>query len=127
MSLEEEARVLLAGAHKGTRGPLRPMPASLHQGPVLTAHCLLSGSLEERGLLAWIQIQESEELTKALEVYGLPCGIGTKFCTSSCVQWLPFWPRLEHDGKGAAGVSQLSLCPQDSSGEHQKGAAETRM
>ncbi|XP_039716797.1 solute carrier family 23 member 1-like isoform X2 [Pteropus medius] len=87
----------------------------------------IPGSLEERGLLAWIQIQESEELTKALEVYGLPCGIGTKFCTSSCVQWLPFWPRLEHDGKGAAGVSQLSLCPQDSSGEHQKGAAETRM
>lgn len=132
MGLEEEARVLSAGgaltsARRGTRGPLRPTPASLHQGPVLTAHCLPSGSLEERGLLAWTQIQESEESTKASKVYSLPWGIGTKSCTSSRVQCLPFWPRLEHGGKGAGRASQLTLCSQDSSGEHQKGAAETRM
>ncbi|KAB1276117.1 Solute carrier family 23 member 1 [Camelus dromedarius] len=61
---------------------------------------LLAGSLEERGLLTWNQIQEeSEETTKALEVYSLPCGIGTKFCMSSCTRGLPFWPRLEHGGK----------------------------
>ncbi|XP_012412818.2 solute carrier family 23 member 1-like [Trichechus manatus latirostris] len=60
----------------------------------------IPGSAEERGLLAWNQIQEeSQETSKAFEVYGLPCGIGTKFCTSSCVQCLPFWPRLEGGGK----------------------------
>lgn len=100
----------------------------LPRGPLLTAHCLLLGSLEERGLLTWNQIQEeSEETTKALEVYSLPCGIGTKFCTSSCTRGLPFWPRLEHGGKGEVGVSQLTLCSQDSSGERPKGATETRM
>ncbi|KAB1276120.1 hypothetical protein Cadr_000008413 [Camelus dromedarius] len=89
---------------------------------------LLAGSLEERGLLTWNQIQEeSEETTKALEVYSLPCGIGTKFCMSSCTRGLPFWPRLEHGGKGEVGVSQLTLCSQDSSGERPKGATETRM
>lgn len=87
----------------------------------------IPGSLEERGLLAWTQIQESEESTRTLEVYSLPCGIGTKSCTSSCLRCLPFWPRPEHGGKGAAGVSQLSLCSQDSSGELQKDATETRM
>ncbi|XP_074223112.1 solute carrier family 23 member 2 isoform X15 [Camelus bactrianus] len=88
----------------------------------------IPGSLEERGLLTWNQIQEeSEETTKALEVYSLPCGIGTKFCTSSCTRGLPFWPRLEHGGKGEVGVSQLTLCSQDSSGERPKGATETRM
>ncbi|XP_036086767.1 solute carrier family 23 member 1 isoform X2 [Rousettus aegyptiacus] len=87
----------------------------------------IPGSLEERGLLAWTQIQESEESTKASKVYSLPWGIGTKSCTSSRVQCLPFWPRLEHGGKGAGRASQLTLCSQDSSGEHQKGAAETRM
>lgn len=132
MGLEEGAGMLLAGgaltsAGRGTRGPLRPTPASLHQGPALTAHCLLSGSLEERGFLAWTQLQESEESTKALKIYSLPCGIGTKSCTSSRVRYLPFWPRLQPGGKGAAGVSQLTLCSQDSSGEHQKGATETRM
>nr|XP_031530463.1 solute carrier family 23 member 2-like isoform X3 [Vicugna pacos] len=88
----------------------------------------IPGSLEERGLLTWNQIQEeSEETTKALEVYSLPCGIGTKFCTSSCTQGLPFWPRLENGGKGEVGASQLTLCSQDSSGERPKGATETRM
>nr|XP_010981456.2 solute carrier family 23 member 1-like isoform X2 [Camelus dromedarius] len=88
----------------------------------------IPGSLEERGLLTWNQIQEeSEETTKALEVYSLPCGIGTKFCMSSCTRGLPFWPRLEHGGKGEVGVSQLTLCSQDSSGERPKGATETRM
>ncbi|ELW68800.1 Solute carrier family 23 member 2 [Tupaia chinensis] len=87
----------------------------------------IPGSQEERGLLAWNQIQESEETRKASEVYGLPWGIGTKFCTSSCVRRLPFWPRLEHGGKGQMSVSQLTLCSQVSSGEQPRGNLETRM
>ncbi|XP_049638576.1 solute carrier family 23 member 1-like [Suncus etruscus] len=75
----------------------------------------IPGSQEERGLLAWSQIQEnSEEPTRAAEVYGFPCGLGSRTCVhSSCTRWLPFWPRLaEHK----VGVSQLDLCPQ---GTHQ--------
>ncbi|XP_043445556.1 solute carrier family 23 member 1-like isoform X3 [Prionailurus bengalensis] len=56
----------------------------------------IPGSLEERGLLVWNQIQEeSEETARALEVYCLPCGIGSTSCTSSCAQHLPFWPTGE--------------------------------
>lgn len=102
---------------------LRP----LYLGPVFTAPCLLSGSLEERGFLAWNQAQGSEETTRVLEIYGLPCGMGTECCTSSCTQFLPFWPSREPGGKGEMGVSQLTLCSQDSSGERPKGAIETRM
>ncbi|XP_044802828.1 solute carrier family 23 member 1 isoform X2 [Bubalus bubalis] len=83
----------------------------------------IPGSLEERGLLAWNQVQEeSEETTKALEVYGLPWGIGTRFCTSFCAQYLPFWPR-----EGEVGVRQLSLCPWDSSGEGPWSAQDTQL
>uniref|UniRef100_A0A9L0JZA6 Solute carrier family 23 member 1 n=1 Tax=Equus asinus TaxID=9793 RepID=A0A9L0JZA6_EQUAS len=61
----------------------------------------IPGSPEERGLLTWSQIhEESEETAKASEIYSLPCGIGTKFCTSSYTRYLPFWPRPEHHGKG---------------------------
>ncbi|XP_044802843.1 solute carrier family 23 member 2 isoform X4 [Bubalus bubalis] len=82
----------------------------------------IPGSLEERGLLAWSQVQEeSEETTKALEVYGLPWGIGTRFCTSSCAQYLPFWPK-----EGEVGVRDLSLCPWDSE-EGPRRATDTRM
>uniref|UniRef100_A0A8C4M7L5 Solute carrier family 23 member 2 n=1 Tax=Equus asinus TaxID=9793 RepID=A0A8C4M7L5_EQUAS len=68
-----------------------------------TCPCLpeTQGSPEERGLLTWSQIhEESEETAKASEIYSLPCGIGTKFCTSSYTRYLPFWPRPEHHGKG---------------------------
>ncbi|XP_058390763.1 solute carrier family 23 member 1-like [Diceros bicornis minor] len=88
----------------------------------------IPGSPEERGHLAWLQIHKVfEETPKASEVYSLPCGIGTKFCTSSYTRYLPFWPRLEHDRKGEVGVCQLTLCSQDSSGDCLKGATETRM
>ncbi|XP_046526215.1 solute carrier family 23 member 1-like isoform X2 [Equus quagga] len=61
----------------------------------------IPGSPQERGLLTWDQIhEESEETAKVSEVYGLPCGIGTKFCTSSYTRYLPFWPRPEHHRKG---------------------------
>ncbi|XP_006861297.1 PREDICTED: solute carrier family 23 member 2-like [Chrysochloris asiatica] len=83
----------------------------------------IPGSLEERGLLGWNEIQEeSEETSKASVVYGLPWGIGTKFCVSSCTQHLPFWPQLERGGKGEVGVNQLTLCPPNFSGD-----VETRM
>lgn len=108
----------------GARGPLQP--AVFHSGgPVLTVYCLLSGSPEERGLLAWNQIQESSETTKVLEIYGFPCRIGTQACASSWTRCLPFWPRLEGSGKEEVGMSQLTLCSQDPSGEPPKGAAET--
>ncbi|XP_029414730.1 solute carrier family 23 member 1-like isoform X2 [Nannospalax galili] len=88
----------------------------------------IPGSREERGLLTWTQIQEdSEETRKVSEVYGLPWGIGTKFCTSSCSQILPFWPRLDHRGKDEVGVSQLTLCSEASSGKRLWDATETRM
>ncbi|XP_004430789.1 PREDICTED: solute carrier family 23 member 1-like [Ceratotherium simum simum] len=88
----------------------------------------IPGSPEERGLLAWNQIHEqSEETTKASEVYSLPCGIGTKFCTSSYTQYLPFWPKVEHRGTGEVGACQLTLYSHDSSGECLKDATETRM
>lgn len=93
----------------------------------MTTHCLPSGSLEERGLLAWNQAQESEDTTKASEIYSFPCGIGTKFCTSSCARYLPFWPRPELSEKGQVGVSQLTLVSQDFSGERPQCATETRM
>ncbi|XP_008705821.1 solute carrier family 23 member 1 isoform X1 [Ursus maritimus] len=87
----------------------------------------IPGSLEERGLLVWNQIQEeSEETTMALEVYGLPCGIGTKCCTSSCTQYLPFWPKPEA-GTGEQGPSLLACLFQEPSGERRKGAAETKL
>ncbi|XP_004430889.1 PREDICTED: solute carrier family 23 member 1-like [Ceratotherium simum simum] len=86
----------------------------------------IPGSLQERGLLAQDQIyKKSEETPKTSEFYSLPCGIGTKFCTSSYTQYLPFWPTLEHERKGEVGVCQLTLCSQDSSGECLKGATET--
>ncbi|XP_037692029.1 solute carrier family 23 member 1-like isoform X2 [Choloepus didactylus] len=88
----------------------------------------IPGSQEERGLLIWNQLQEeSEETVRSLEVYRLPFGIGTKFCTSSCVRYLPFWPRLEHGGKGEEGVTQLTLCPRVVTGEPPKYGTETRM
>ncbi|ELK35565.1 PREDICTED: solute carrier family 23 member 1 isoform X1 [Myotis davidii] len=87
----------------------------------------IPGSLEERGFLAWNEAQGSEDSTRILEIYGLPCGIGTKCCTSSCTRFLPFWPRREPGGKGEKGVSQLTLCSQDFSGERPEGAIETRM
>uniref|UniRef100_A0A3Q2HR99 Solute carrier family 23 member 1-like n=1 Tax=Equus caballus TaxID=9796 RepID=A0A3Q2HR99_HORSE len=88
----------------------------------------IPGSLEERGLLTWNQIhEESEETAKVSEVYGLPCGIGTKFCTSSYTRYLPFWPKLEHRGRAEVGACQLTLYSQDSSGECLKVATETKM
>ncbi|XP_036905041.1 solute carrier family 23 member 1-like isoform X2 [Sturnira hondurensis] len=87
----------------------------------------IPGSLEERGLLAWNQIQESSETTKVLEIYGFPCGIGTQSRASSWTRRLPFWPRLEGGVKEGVGKREITLCSQDPSGEHPKGAPETRM
>ncbi|XP_012498227.1 PREDICTED: solute carrier family 23 member 2-like isoform X2 [Propithecus coquereli] len=81
----------------------------------------IPGSKEERGLVVWNQMQEaSEETLKASEVYALPWGVGTKFCTSPFFQRLPFWPRRGPVGTAAeADQSRLTLCSQD--------ASETRM
>ncbi|KAM5303374.1 solute carrier family 23 member 1-like isoform 2-T9 [Glossophaga mutica] len=87
----------------------------------------IPGSLEERGLLAWNQIQESSETTKVLEIYGFPCGIGTQSYASSWTRCLPFWPRLEGGRKEGVEMSRLTLCSQDPSGERPKGVPETGM
>ncbi|XP_007951109.1 solute carrier family 23 member 1-like [Orycteropus afer afer] len=88
----------------------------------------IPGSQEERGLLAWNQMQEeSLETCEASQIYGLPCGIGTKFCVSACARSLPFWPRLERGGKGEVGASQFILCPPDYSGGPPQNALETKM
>lgn len=120
--LERRPRGCLQGAPEAP-----PAQVLLGQGPVLTVHSPPLGSLEERGLLVWNQIQEeSEETMMALEVYGLPCGIGTKCCTSSCTQYLPFWPKPEA-GTGEQGPSLLACLFQEPSGERRKGAAETKL
>ncbi|XP_055979948.1 solute carrier family 23 member 1-like [Sorex fumeus] len=88
----------------------------------------IPGSREERGLLAWSQLQEGpEENSRAAEVYGFPCGIGTSTCArSSCTRWLPFWPRLGTSGaRGEVGVSRLDLCSQLGSGERPQGTHQT--
>lgn len=101
--------------------------AWMGSGSKLRGFLDFSGTLEERGLLAWSQIQEdSEETLKAAKVYGLPWGIGTKFCTSSWTRVLPFWPKLDKHGD-EAGVSQPTLCPQTSSGKHLWSVTETKM
>uniref|UniRef100_A0A287DCT8 Solute carrier family 23 member 1-like n=1 Tax=Ictidomys tridecemlineatus TaxID=43179 RepID=A0A287DCT8_ICTTR len=51
----------------------------------------------------------------------------TKFCTSSYIRVLPFWPRLDHSDKGEVGMSQLAHCSQASFRKHLTGAVETRM
>ncbi|OBS80271.1 hypothetical protein A6R68_21529 [Neotoma lepida] len=85
----------------------------------------IPGTPEERGLLAWSQIQEdSEETLKTSKIYSLPWGIGTKFCTSSCTRALPFWPRLAHRGD-EVGVSQLESEP--ASGKHLLRVTDTSM
>ncbi|CAM4465881.1 unnamed protein product [Lepidochelys olivacea] len=54
----------------------------------------IPGSQEERGLLAWKKTsQEEYDEIRVMEVYNLPFGIGTKFCTSSWVQFLPTCPK----------------------------------
>ncbi|CAO2603167.1 Solute carrier family 23 member 2 [Lemmus lemmus] len=50
----------------------------------------------------------------------------TRFCTSSWTRALPFWPKLDQHGD-EAGVSQLTQCPQTSSGKHLWGVTETKM
>ncbi|XP_040147329.1 solute carrier family 23 member 1 isoform X3 [Ictidomys tridecemlineatus] len=89
----------------------------------------IPGSLEERGILVWNEVQENSKETtlKSSEVYDFPWGIGTKFCTSSYIRVLPFWPRLDHSDKGEVGMSQLAYCSQASSRKHLTGAVETRM
>uniref|UniRef100_A0A8C8SX27 Solute carrier family 23 member 1-like n=1 Tax=Pelusios castaneus TaxID=367368 RepID=A0A8C8SX27_9SAUR len=50
----------------------------------------IPGSQEERGLSAWKETQqEASDEMRVLEVYSLPFGIGTKFCTASWVRYLP--------------------------------------
>ncbi|XP_075790522.1 solute carrier family 23 member 1-like isoform X4 [Pelodiscus sinensis] len=54
----------------------------------------IPGSQEERGLLAWKETSQEEcDEARVLEVYNLPFGIGTKFCTFSWAQYLPTCPQ----------------------------------
>ncbi|XP_005405542.1 PREDICTED: solute carrier family 23 member 1-like isoform X3 [Chinchilla lanigera] len=61
----------------------------------------IPGSQEERGLLAWTQMHEESGVTlQASEVYGLPWGIGTRFCTCAWARMLPFWPGPNQEDAG---------------------------
>ncbi|XP_040857875.1 solute carrier family 23 member 1-like [Ochotona curzoniae] len=72
----------------------------------------IPGSREERGLLAWSQMQEApEDTATATEVYGLPWGIGTQRCACSCARGLPCWPGQEGGGRG--GLGPCSTAPAD--------------
>ncbi|XP_078527466.1 solute carrier family 23 member 1-like isoform X2 [Lissotriton helveticus] len=52
----------------------------------------IPGTQEERGILAWKQAQEDEstDILATEEIYNLPFGIGTRFCTGSWTRYLPF-------------------------------------
>ncbi|KYO17514.1 solute carrier family 23 member 1 [Alligator mississippiensis] len=55
----------------------------------------IPGSKEERGILAWKESHgvESAESQLLSEVYSLPFGIGTKFCTASWIRHIPVCPK----------------------------------
>ncbi|XP_073506309.1 solute carrier family 23 member 1-like isoform X2 [Phyllobates terribilis] len=55
----------------------------------------IPGTKEERGIAAWNNVNgEAEENCSDVEdVYDLPFGIGTKFCTSSWLRYIPFCPK----------------------------------
>lgn len=78
----------------------------------------IPGSQEERGLLAWTQIhEESDVALRTSEVYSLPWGAGTRFCTCPWARKLPFWPwpNEEEDGHQQSGpllLSTISRAPE---------------
>ncbi|XP_023569619.1 solute carrier family 23 member 1 isoform X2 [Octodon degus] len=78
----------------------------------------IPGSQEERGLLAWTKIHEDSGVTlQASEVYSLPWGAGTRFCTCSWARKLPFWPEpnqeeASHQLSGPLLLNTLSRAPE---------------
>ncbi|XP_078527267.1 solute carrier family 23 member 1-like [Lissotriton helveticus] len=55
----------------------------------------IPGTQEERGILAWKQVHEDEsaDILDTEDIYNLPFGIGTRFCTGSWTRYLPFCPK----------------------------------
>ncbi|KAM4035921.1 solute carrier family 23 member 1-like isoform 2-T2 [Anomaloglossus baeobatrachus] len=55
----------------------------------------IPGTKEERGIAAWNEVngEADEKCCDVEDVYDLPFGIGTKFCTCSWLQYIPFCPK----------------------------------
>ncbi|XP_069619275.1 solute carrier family 23 member 1-like isoform X2 [Ranitomeya imitator] len=55
----------------------------------------IPGTKEERGIASWnkINVEAGENCSDIEDVYDLPFGIGTKFCTSSWLRYIPFCPK----------------------------------
>ncbi|XP_073423613.1 solute carrier family 23 member 1-like isoform X3 [Dendrobates tinctorius] len=55
----------------------------------------IPGTKEERGIAAWneVNVEDEENCSDIEDVYDLPFGIGTKFCTSSWLRYIPFCPK----------------------------------
>ncbi|XP_056373696.1 solute carrier family 23 member 1-like isoform X1 [Hyla sarda] len=55
----------------------------------------IPGTKEERGIAAWNEVngEMEDHCSDVDEVYDLPFGIGTKFCTSSWLRYVPFCPK----------------------------------
>uniref|UniRef100_A0A8C5WJ02 Solute carrier family 23 member 1-like n=1 Tax=Leptobrachium leishanense TaxID=445787 RepID=A0A8C5WJ02_9ANUR len=55
----------------------------------------IPGTKEERGIYAWKEVNEetADDFPDIGEVYDLPFGIGTKFCTASWLRYIPFCPK----------------------------------
>ncbi|XP_073477891.1 solute carrier family 23 member 1-like [Aquarana catesbeiana] len=55
----------------------------------------IPGTKEERGIIAWKEVNGETDLDfcDVSNVYDLPFGIGTKFCTASWLRYVPFCPK----------------------------------
>ncbi|XP_077122894.1 solute carrier family 23 member 1-like isoform X2 [Ranitomeya variabilis] len=55
----------------------------------------IPGTKEERGIASWnkVNVEAEENCSDIEDVYDLPFGIGTKFCTSSWLRYIPFCPK----------------------------------
>ncbi|XP_063301365.1 solute carrier family 23 member 1-like isoform X1 [Pelobates fuscus] len=55
----------------------------------------IPGTKEERGIYAWKEVhgEMSDDCPDIGDVYDLPFGIGTRFCTASWLKYIPFCPK----------------------------------
>ncbi|XP_041109881.1 solute carrier family 23 member 1-like [Polyodon spathula] len=70
----------------------------------------IPGSRKERGILVWKEAQQQSGKTlESEEVYSLPFGIGSCFCTESWVQYIPFCPKPAGTGSGNVGNNEDTI------------------
>lgn len=96
--------------HKAVACPEHPFQWSKHKHLTFA----FTGTLEERGLLAWKQSHKGEAGNSQLisKVYDLPFGIGTKYCAVSWFRYLPACPKRL---PGSKKMDELKAAGQESS------------